>query len=82
MSGERNAEIERAWRDGWGSALNCLRAVETIVLEHQPALALSDRDAAINRSILDLVAEWADIIDAVEDEVLAKCREQEGGLAP
>jgi hypothetical protein len=81
MSAEEHDAVERAWRDGWGSALNCLRAVETIVLEHQP-LTLSDRDAAINRSILGLVAEWADIIDGVEDEVIAKCREQEGGLAP
>jgi hypothetical protein len=66
----RDAELEQAWRNGWGSALNFLRACNNMAgsingLEHPEA----------QRIISRLIVEWVDHIEGLTEEVVISARE-------
>lgn len=64
--------LERAWRNGWGSALNFLRAADAMVSEAPLPGAEDDASRAI---IVDLVARWVEIVDSVTEGAVGKARD-------
>lgn len=64
--------LERAWRNGWGSALNFLRAAENMAAAQPLPGAEDPKERAI---VLELVSRWVQVIDGVTEEAVSKGRE-------
>lgn len=62
-------DVERAWRNGWGSALNFLRAADRLANENG-----GNEDKVTRAIISDLVNEWVSVIDRVTEEAVECAR--------
>jgi hypothetical protein len=66
---ESDADLEQAWRNGFGSALNCLRACDDI------AQSAHGAKYPEGRILSDLVNGWVDAIEGLIDDIVAAGRE-------
>lgn len=68
---------ELAWRDGFLSALNCIRAADTIVRRER---IMSKPDAQFRRVVSEMIGVWCDTIEneAMENVVKAARKEDFG----
>jgi hypothetical protein len=64
------ADLEQAWRNGWGSALNALRACDSIATSAHGATHPDER-----RILSDLVNGWVESIESLTDNFVAAGRE-------
>jgi hypothetical protein len=67
---EREADLEQAWRNGWGSALNALRACDSISVSAHGATHPEEQ-----RILSDLVTAWVESIESLTDNFVAAGRE-------
>jgi hypothetical protein len=64
-----DADLEQAWRNGWGSALNFLRAANDI------GTAGDMGDPEARRILRDLVIKWVSLIESLTDNAVSGGRE-------
>lgn len=64
-------ELEQAWRNGWGSALNFLRAADDLAQGRE----VPEGNEAAQAIIRDLVGKWVAIIDGLTEDAVGRARE-------
>lgn len=67
-----DADIEQAWRNGWGSAMVMLRGADKLVEDAQARKMLDG--GLTHRVVRRMVSQWVDLIDELIDDVLDTCR--------
>lgn len=61
-------DMEQAWRNGWGSALNFLSAADLMAEQH-------DAEKGERHILHDLITKWVEIIDSLTDQAVGQARE-------
>jgi hypothetical protein len=72
MSDERMTPQEQAWRNGWGSALNAMRAARSIA---EKGRQLSPTEWEVADIIDEMSTKLVDIIDGLTEDFVAVGRE-------
>jgi hypothetical protein len=70
---EPEGDLEQAWRNGFGSALNCLRACDDIAVGGNARARAAHPD--VGRIISELINSWVDSIESLTDNFVGAGRE-------